>query len=163
MALDMFIKIGDIKGESQDDKHKDEIDVLSWSWGMAQSGTQQPGGGGVAGKVSFKGLSIIKRTDRATPGLMLACSSGKHLKEAMLTVRKAGESPVEFVRMKLNDILVSSLDDATCGDEPFITEQVTLKFSNVQFEYFRQKPDGSLEAVPPFKWDSKANKPLITG
>ncbi len=159
MALDMFIKIDGIKGESTDDKHKDEIDVLSWSWGMAQSGTQQPGGGGGAGKVSFKGLSIIKRTDRATPSLMLACSNGKHIKDATLTVRKAGESPIEFVRMKLNDILVSSLDDATCGDEPFITEQVTLNFAKVQFEYFRQKPDGTPEPVPPFKWDIKANKP----
>jgi len=157
MALDMFIKIDGIKGESTDDKHKDEINVLSWSWGMSSSGAAQSGGGGV-GKVSFKDLTITKLTDTSSPSLMLACSSGKHIKEATLTVRKAGGNPVEFVRVKLDDILVSSLDDATSGTEPRITEQVTLNFSKVQFQYFRQKPDGSLEPVPPFNWDIKANK-----
>lgn len=160
MALDMFIKIDTIKGESQDDKHKDEIDVLSWNWGMAQVvKTQASSGAAGAGKISFKDLTIIKRTDRSTPGLMLACSKGSHIKEAMLTVRKAGERPIEFVRMKLNDILVSSLDVCTCGDEPVLTEQLTLNFSKVQFEYFRQKTDGTTEAVPPFQWDNKLNKP----
>lgn len=158
MALDMFFKMDTIKGESQDDKHKDEIDVLSWSWGMAHANSPRPGPGGGTGKVSFKDLTIIKRTDRATPDLMLACSSGKHLKEATLTVRKAGEKPIEFVRMKLNDILISSLDACSCGDEPVITEQLTLNFSKVQFEYSRQKPDGTTEPVPPFKWDYKLNK-----
>ena len=158
MSLDMFIKIDGIKGESTDDKHKDEIDVLAWSWGMSQSGTTGTGGG-AAGKVSFKNLTITKRTDRASPSLMLACSNGKHIKEATLTVRKPAEVPLDFVRLKLSDIIVSSLDDCTCGDELFITEQVTLNFSKVQFEYFRQKPDGSLEPVPPFKWDIKTNKP----
>ncbi len=159
MALDMFIKIDSIKGESTDDKHKDEIDVLAWSWGMSQSGTTHTGEGGGAGRVSFKNLTITKRTDSASPALMLACSRGSHIKEATLTVRKPGEMPVEFVRLKLTEIMVSSLDDVTCGDEPFIAEQVTLDFSKVQFEYFRQKPDGTTEPVPSFKWDIKANKP----
>ena len=159
MALDMFIKIDGIKGESTDDKHKDEIDVLAWSWGMSQSGTTHLGGGAGTGKVSFKNLTITKRTDMASPSLMLACSNGKHIKEATLTVRKPAEKPAEIVRLKLSDILVASLDDCTCGGETFITEQVTLNFSKVQFEYFRQKPDGSLVPVTPFKWDISANKP----
>ena len=102
MSLDMFIKIDGIKGESTDDKHKDEIDVLAWSWGMSQSGTTGTGGG-AAGKVSFKNLTITKRTDRASPSLMLACSNGKHIKEATLTVRKPAEVPLDFVRLKLRD------------------------------------------------------------
>lgn len=159
MALDMFIKIDSIKGESQDDKHKDEIDVLSWSWGMAHANSPQPGSGAGAGRVSIKDLTIIKRTDRATPGLMLACSKGSNIKEATLTVRKAGERPIEFVRMKLNDIIVSSLDACSCGDEPALTEQLTLNFSKVQFDYFRQKPDGTSDAATTFKWDYKLNKP----
>lgn len=158
MALDMFIKIDGIKGESTDDKHKDEIDVLSWSWGMSQAGKPQTGAG-KAGKVSFKDLIIVKRTDKATSALMLACSNGSHIKAATLTVRKPGENRAEFVRMDLSDIVVSTLDDVTCGDDPFITEQVTLNFSKVQFQYFRQKADGSQEPVPPFKWDIKTNKP----
>ena len=73
MALDMFIKIGDVKGEAQDSKHKDEIDVLSWSWGMIQSGTTHMGGGGGAGKVNVQDLSITKYVDKSSPILMMAC------------------------------------------------------------------------------------------
>jgi type VI secretion system secreted protein Hcp len=159
MALDMFLKIDSIKGESGDDKHKDEIDVLSWNWGMAQAGTPQPAPGGGAGKATFKDLTIIKRTDRATPVLMLACSSGKHLKQAILTVRKPGEKPLESARITLSDIVVSSFDAATCGEEPVMTEQLTLTFAKVEFAYFLQKPDGTSEAIPPFRWDVKLNKP----
>ena len=86
MALNMFIKIDSIKGESQDDKHKDEIDVLSWSWGLEQTAETLSGGGGGAGKVSVHDLAITKRTDIATPQLMLACTNGKRIKEALLTV-----------------------------------------------------------------------------
>lgn len=158
MSLDMFIKIDGIRGESNDSKHKDEIDVLAWSWGMSQPAAATHSGGGTAGKVSFKNLTITKRTDTASPKLMLACSSGNHIKEATLTMRKSGGNKAEFVRLKLNDLMVSSLDNASSGSDEVITEQVSLDFSKVQFEYFRQKPDGSLEPVSPFKWDLRVNK-----
>jgi type VI secretion system secreted protein Hcp len=159
MALNMFIAIDSIKGESQDRRHKDEIDLLSWSWGMAQSVTQQSGGGGRAGKVSFKDLTLTKRTDAATSALMLACSSAMHIKEAILTVRKAGENDQEFVRLKLNDIIVSSVTDTVQAADDAIAENVTLSFAKVAFEYFRQRPNGTLEPVSPFRWDIRDNRP----
>src|SRR5712692_7947485 len=99
MAVDMFLKLDDLKGESIDAKHKDAIDILSWSWGMSQSGTTHSGGGGGAGKVSVSDISITKHVDRATPSLMLSCCNGKHFKQAVLTVRKAGEKPLEYIKL----------------------------------------------------------------
>jgi len=90
MAVDMFIKIGDVKGESKDKTHGDEIDVLAWSWGMSQSGSMHVGGGGGAGKVNIQDLSLTKYVDKSSPNLMMACSSGKHYPEAKLTIRKGG-------------------------------------------------------------------------
>ena len=81
MAVDIFIKIGDIKGESMDKAHKDEIDVLNWSWGMAQSGNMHVGGGGGAGKVNIQDLSLTKYVDKASPNLMMHCASGKQAQQ----------------------------------------------------------------------------------
>ena len=78
MAVDIFIKIGDLKGESVDTKHKGEIDVLAWSWGMTQSGTTHTGSGGGAGKVNVQDLSFTKYVDKSTPNLMQYCCNGKH-------------------------------------------------------------------------------------
>ena len=98
MAVDIFIKIGDIKGEAMAKAHKDEIDVLNWSWGMSQSGNMHVGGGGGAGKVNIQDLSLTKYVDKASPNLMMLCASGKHIDKVKLTVRKAGgESQVEYM------------------------------------------------------------------
>src|SRR5258707_2678274 len=106
MAVDMFLKIDDIKGESKDSKHKDEVDVLAWSWGMSQSGTTHTGGGGGAGKVSVQDISVIKYVDKSSPVLQLACCNGKHFKEALLTVRKAGETPLEYLKITMKEVII---------------------------------------------------------
>ena len=109
MAADIFAKIGDIKGESLDSKHKDEIEVLSWSWGVSQSGTLSHGGGGGAGKATFHDFSFTHHVDKASPVLMKACATGQHLKEATITVRKAGKGQQEFLIIKMNDVIVTSV------------------------------------------------------
>ncbi len=158
MALNTFIKIDGIKGESQDDKHKDEIDVLSWSWGVEQSsaGRPGPGGGGGAGKVSIRDLSITKRTDIATPQLMLHCATGEHIKDASLMVEK---HPLQFLSIKMSDVLVDSVSPSDSG-ESSITENVALSFSKVELDCVQQKPDGTTGPAYSFKWDIKANKPF---
>lgn len=109
MALfDAFLKLDGIKGESADSKHKGEIDIMSFSWGMKQSGTSATGGGAGAGKVKMLDFQITKQTDAASPLLMLACANGKHLKEATFVCRKAGGDQLEFLKIKLTDVLVSS-------------------------------------------------------
>jgi type VI secretion system secreted protein Hcp len=158
MAVDMFIKIADIKGESSDDKHKDEIDVLAWSWGLSQSGTLHSGTGGGAGKVNVQDLSLTKWVDLSSPNLLKFCCSGKHLKEAILTVRKAGDKPVEYIKMTLSPVLITSVSTGGSGGEDRLTENVTLNFGAVKFEYTSQKPDGSPDKTIPMGWDISANK-----
>ena len=117
MAMSIFARIGTIKGESQDAKHKDEIDVLSWSWGVSQSGIAGHGGGGGAGKASFHDFTFTHHVDKASPLVMKACATGQHISDATITVRKAGETPVEYLKIKLTDILISGVQTAGHGSQ----------------------------------------------
>lgn len=158
MASDIFAKIGDIKGESTDDKHKDEIDVLSYSWGVTQSGTLASGGGAGAGKVQFSDFSFTTQTNKASPSLLLACASGQHIKEATITVRKAGDRQEDYLIIKMNDVLVSSYQAAGSSGADRPTESVSMAFAKIEYTYKPQKPDGSAGAPITVGWDLKANK-----
>lgn len=157
MASDIFAKIGDIKGESLDDKHKDEIEVLSWSWGVANAGTIRGGGGGAQGKASFQELSFTHNIDKATPVLMRGCATGTHMKEATITHRKAGKGQQEFLIVKLNDVIITGVTHGDSSGGAHL-ETVRLAFAKVDLEYRPQKADGSLDASIHFKYDIKANK-----
>ena len=158
MAVDMFIKIADIEGESGDSKHKKEIDVLAWSWGMSQSGTAHMGGGAGAGKVNVQDLSFTKYIDASSHALMLHCCNGKHIKEATLVVRKAGESPLEYIKLTLSDLIVSSVSTGGSGGEDRLTENVTLNFAKFKYEYTPHKKDGTGEAAKTAGWDISGNE-----
>ena len=157
MASDIFAKIGDIKGESLDNKHKDEIEVLSWSWGVTNDAAQSMGGGGGAGKASFHDLSFTHKIDKASPVLMKGCATGQHLKEATITRRKAGKGQQEFLIIKMNDVLITAVTDVD-SNEGSDLETVSLAFAKVDLEYRPQKADGSLAAGIHFKYDIKAQK-----
>ena len=109
MAVDIFAKIDGIKGESLDDRHKDEVEVLSWSWGVTQSGSITLGGGGGAGKATFNDFSFTHHLDKASPNLLKACATGEHIKEATITMRKAGKGQQEFLIIKMNDIIITGV------------------------------------------------------
>ena len=158
MASDIFAKIGDIKGESPDDKHKGEIEVLSWSWGVTQSGTMAHGGGGGEGKANFNDFNFTHHIDKASPVLMKACATGEHIKEATITVRKAGKGQQEFLIIKMNDIIITGVAPSGAGDGAATAEHVALQFAKVDLEYKPQKADGSLDAGLHFKYDIKGNK-----
>ncbi len=158
MATDIFAKIGAIQGESQDIKHKDEIEVLAWSWGVAQSGSMAHGGGGGQGKASFHDFDFTKHIDKASPVLMKSCATGVHIKDATITVRKAGGGQEEFLVIKMTDVIVTSVAMSVGGDVPATDESVSLQFAKVDLEYRPQKPDGSLDVGVHFKYDLKANK-----
>ena len=157
MASDIFAKIGDIKGESLDSKHKDEIELLSWSWGVSRSVSGSGGGAGAgAGKAHFQDLSFTHKIDKASPLLLKACATGQHLKEATITRRKAGKGQQEFLVIKMNDVLVTSVADS--DSDGGLMESVSLAFAKVDLEYRPQKPNGSLDAGLHFKYDLKTNK-----
>ena len=153
-AVDYFLKFEGIKGESTDAKHKDEIDIESWSWGETQAGQ-----GAGAGKVAMQDFHFVMKVNKATPTLMKACATGQHITTATLTGRKAGKEQQEYLTVKLTDVLVSSYQTGGMGggdDQP--VDQVSLNFSKIEVEYRPQKPDGSLGTSERFGYDLKANK-----
>ena len=156
MAVDVFLKLGDIKGESKDSKHAGEIDVLSWSWGVSQTGSMSTGGGGGAGKANFNDLSIMHALDKASPVLMKACATGEHIKEGILVSRKVGKGPQEYLIVKMNDILITSIQPSGSSEHPM--ESVSMQFAKVDLEYKPQKPDGTLDVGLHFTYDLKAQK-----
>src|SRR5436189_5351098 len=159
MASDIFAKLGDIKGESTDDKHKDQIEILSFSWGVTNSGTigGGAGGGAGAGKATFHDLPFTHSIDKASPLLLKACATGEHLKEATITHRKAGKGQQEYLIIKMNDVIITgvSLSDTESG---LSSENVSIAFAKIDLEYKPQKADGSLDAGVHFKYDIKVHK-----
>jgi type VI secretion system secreted protein Hcp len=158
MAVSIFAKISGIKGESADAKHNDEIDVLSWSWGVSQSGSMAHGGGGGAGKATFADFVFSHHIDKASPLLMKACATGQHIPDATITQRKAGAAQQEFLVIKMTDVLVVSVSNGGAVEGDATHETVSLAFAKVDVEYKPQKPDGSLDAGLHFKYDLKTNK-----
>lgn len=159
MAVDIFLKLAGVAGESQDKKHPDEIDVLAWSWGMSQSGTMHTLGGGGAGKVTVSDLSITKYVDKSSPVLMQYCSGGEQFKEGLLTVRKAGgKEPLEYLKIKMTEVIVTSYSTGGSGGQDMLTENVSLNFAEVDVEYQPQKQDGSKLGGPvKYGWDIAKN------
>ena len=157
MAPDIFAKIGTIKGESLDAKHKDEVEVLSWSWGVSQPAGTGQGGGRGAGKASFSDFHLTHHIDKASPLLMAACATGEHIKDATITARKAGKGQQEYLIIKMNDILITGVHPSL-ADGQVSAESVSLKPGKVDLEYRPQQLDGSLGAGVHFKYDIKLNK-----
>jgi type VI secretion system secreted protein Hcp len=154
-----FIKFDGVDGESQDTTHQGAIDVLSWSWGATNSGTHAGGGGGGAGKVSMSDLTVTKELDKSSPRLMLACARGEHIREAVLILRSQAEEPVEYLKITLSDLLVTSYSVAgtgsSGGDRPM--ESLSLNFSRIEIEYIPVDADGAPQEPVRASWDLVEN------
>ena len=137
-------KHGVIKGESQDDKHKGEIDILSWSWGM--SGKASLGGGAASGKATIHDLKVNKRVDSASTALMQALRTNEPISKAVLTVRKAGKGQLEYFKITIEQGRVMSLIVDTVepqgGGVPEFVEHVSFSFNKIEVEYTPQGKDG---------------------
>ena len=157
-AVDYFMKIEGVKGESTDDKHKEEIDILSFSWGETQQGSHGGGGGGGAGKVQMQDLHFTKKVDKASPPLLLACAEGSHLKSVVIVARKAGKTQQEYLKYTLSDVLVSSYQVGGSQGDVVPMEQISLNFAKIEVEYKPQKADGTLDAPAKAGYDLKLNK-----
>ena len=152
-ASDMFLKLSGIKGESQDSKHKDEIEILSWSWGMS-TGTGKVKRGTIAPQC-IQDLQLTKLTDSASPQLIMNGVLGQVAKEGTLTMRKAGKDQQEFLIIKMSDVLVTSYQTGgNAGSETNLVDAVTLNFSSISGEYKTQRDDGSLSSPVFFQIDS---------
>jgi type VI secretion system secreted protein Hcp len=183
MAVDYFLKIDGISGESADDKHKGDIEVQSFSWGAANQGTFAMGGGGGAGKVNMGDFTIRKYVDVSSPKLIEACTTGKHISSVVLVCRKQGGSQQEYMKVTLTDVLVSGYvtasqvhqDDWISGLNynasksntgnftdsatiPVPGEEITLNFGKIEYEYREQDGKGGMKGPVKTVWDAKANK-----
>jgi type VI secretion system secreted protein Hcp len=156
--VDYFLTIDGIEGESQDDKHKNEIDVLSWSWGETNMGSHSQGGGGGAGKVSMQDFHFVMQMNKASPKLFLACAEGKHISEAKLTCRKAGGDQQEYLIIKFKDLLISSYQTGGSQGDIIPTDQISFNYSKIEKEYKPQDEKGTLGSAITAGWDLKANK-----
>jgi type VI secretion system secreted protein Hcp len=159
---DMFLKLDDIKGESADDAHKGEIDVVSWSWNVTQAGSFQVAGSPGSGKAAVQDLTIKKYTCSASNVLLNMCLSGKPIKLGVLTLRKAGgPKPLEFLKISMNNAVITGYScEGAGGTVEGHTETITINFSSFKHEYTPQKADGSGGPVISMGWDIAGNKPL---
>jgi type VI secretion system secreted protein Hcp len=158
MAVDYFLELKGIKGEAQDHKYKNWIDIFSWSFGASQSGSGgHVGGGSGAGKVNMHDITVTKRFDTSSADLFLKTCNGKHYDDATIVARKAGEKPLDFLIVKLEQVLVSSYQLGGSHGDDTPTESVTLNFAKVKIEYQVQKPDGSGAKAGDAGWDVAAN------
>jgi type VI secretion system secreted protein Hcp len=156
-ASDYFLKIDGIDGESKDDKHRGEIQIESWSFGATQTGTMAMGGGGGAGKVSVQDISITKSMDKASPKLFEALATGKHMKEAKLTLRKAGGDQHEYFTITLTDVIITNYSTGGSSGEDRPTESLSLNFAQIKMSYVEQDASGRAGAAVEFGWDLKKN------
>jgi len=159
MPVDMFLKLAGIDGESVDAKHKGEIDVLAWSWGLSESPPQTGSGGGSAGKVKAQDLSIQKLVDLASPLLLSYSAEGKHISDGTLTARQESKGAgQEFLVFKMTNVLVTSVSTAETSKDVRPGETVTLNFTKLDFDYRSFKQDGSVNQEKSFRWDFSTNK-----
>ena len=134
MAVDMFLKLDGIPGESKDGFHKNWIEIESFSWGASSTGAGSGGGGG-AGKVSLNDLTFVQAANKASPKLMEACAEGRHLKDATLSLRKSGGKQEPYLTYKLSDVLVSSFQTGGSGSDVRPMEELALNFGRVSVSY----------------------------
>lgn len=158
MAQDIFLKIAGIDGESQDSAHKNEIQVSSWTWQVLQESNMHQGSGGGSGKATVRDLSFVHNVDRSSPNLMKFCLTGKHIAEAKLTVRKAGGSPLEYLKITMNDVVITNVQPAGSSTDEVIKEQVSLAFAKVKQEYTVQNQQGGSGGAVTAGFDIKLNK-----
>jgi type VI secretion system secreted protein Hcp len=161
MAFDAFLKLKDIPGESTDDKHKDWIEILSYSWGVNQQAAQSSAvGGPTSGKATFSDLSVVKLLDKASPKLMLHCASGKAIPEVILEFCKAGGDKQKYLELKLTNCIVSSYrpGGSAQGSESIPLEEISLNFLKMEMTYNQMDEKGASKGSVPAHWDLGTNK-----
>lgn len=158
MAIDMFLKIDGIQGESTGAGHADEIDILSYTWGESQPAPTSSGGGGPAGRVAMQDFQFAMRVNKASPKLFLSCANGARIKNVVLTVRRSGANPIEFLKWTLTDLTVASYQSAASAPSDASPDQVSLRFTKIEMEYRPVRPDGSLGAPIKEGWDLTTNR-----
>jgi type VI secretion system secreted protein Hcp len=155
-----FLKITEIPGESQDKTHEDEIEIMSWSWGLSKAADSRAGGGGGARKPAFQDISLQKRVDKSSPNLAKACVTGEHFREAVLAAQR-GAGPrfsLDFIVIKLSDVTITGFEEGVEGLGSFPSDSFSIRFAKIDYSYTLQKADGTADSPERWTWDLKANQ-----
>jgi type VI secretion system secreted protein Hcp len=162
MPSDYFLKLAGITGESKDAKHKDEIELVAFSWGVTSQTVGGGGGGGRRpGKATLTDVEVAMPVTRAGPQLFLACASGQHIKDATLSVRRSGgKNQLEYLKYKFSDVLITSYQESGTPDQDRPVDVVRFAFGTIEMSYTEQKPDGSGGATTKVGWDLTQNKKI---
>jgi type VI secretion system secreted protein Hcp len=156
--VDYFLAFDGVEGESTDDKHAKEIELLSFSFGATNAGSFSSGGGGGTGRVAMQDFHFVKLTDKASAKLLTACCTGEHIKKATLTCRKAGKEQQEFLVIVMTNVIISAFQSGgTSGSDTIPTDQISVNFSKIEYKYKEQKSDGSLGGEIIGGWDITKN------
>lgn len=160
MAGNMFLALTNILGESMDEDHKMEIEISEWTWGMTHTAPFRMGEDDATKQTNLAPIVVTKMFDKASTTLMSYCANGRKIDEGTITCRKhAGERPVEYLKIKLRDVKVDSLNWGGRGEEGHaIPEVVTLSFLHVEVIYDVQRRDGSLVGHNEFEFDTANQK-----
>lgn len=158
MPVDMFLKIEGIKGESQDAKHRDEIEIISFNFSEANSESLSSASGGNAGKVVMQDFKFVAPVSKASPLIFVAVASGQHYPEAILTARRVGGEQLEFLKWTLGDVFFSSFEESGESSEARPLDSFSLNFAKLEMEYKTQNPDGSVGDTVRRGWDLKQGK-----
>ena len=157
MAIDVFLRVDGIEGESKDARHRGEIDVVTFAWGASNPAGHGTGTGAGTGRVTFQDVSFTASTSKASPKLFLACASGQHIRSAVLTVRKSGAQQQDFLKVTMTDVTVSSYSQTGDVSATVPVDQVALTFARFQVSYAAQRADGTLDTPVTAGWDLKTN------
>jgi len=156
MAVDYYLKIAGIDGESAKKGVEKHIEVLSWSWSETNTGSSSHGGGAGTGRVSMQDFHFTMTINNATPKLLLACATGEHLKDALLTCREAGKEQHPYLTIKFTDLVISSYSiGGSQGDDHKPVDNVSFNYAKIEIEYKEQKADGSLGSPVKAGYDLK--------
>jgi type VI secretion system secreted protein Hcp len=160
MAIDMFLKIEGVSGESKDTNHKDWTDLESFDWGADQSGSMSSGGGGGAGKVNFNDLTVVCAIDKAAPTILKNCAVGQHISKVEVSVCKAGGTQIEYSRTTLEDVLVTSVKFIGAQDSDVLKIRYAFQAAKVKTQYWEQSDKGSKGAEVQMAFNIKENKSI---
>ncbi|PAK11180.1 Hcp family type VI secretion system effector [Burkholderia ubonensis] len=157
MGQDIFLRLAGINGESLDASHRNEIDVITWNWGVSQQSNMHLGSGGGAGRATVGDMLFEHYIDCASPNLVQYCLLGKHIPEAVLVMRKAGGEPLEYLKITMEGVLITQVTAASNCNMATPREEVLLSFARVRQEYVIQNARGGNGGAVTMGCDIKAN------
>lgn len=157
MAVDLFLELEGVKGESKDSAHAEKIELMSWSFAASQQGSMGDGGGGGAGKAMFQDLNVQKYVDAASPALWQHLTAGKHFATGKMIQRKAGGEKLEYFIIELKKVLLSSISTGGGDGDDRLVESLSLNFEEFKISYTPQKDDGTGDAAIEFAWNIAEN------